>query len=48
MLKLPLPLNNQEYQPMEEGKQYTLFSGTQCLETKLAEKGKVPLLALVT
>lgn len=34
VLKNSLPFNNVPYNPNEEGKQFTLFAGTFCIETR--------------
>lgn len=34
ILKTPLVFNNNVYNPLEEGKQYTLFAGTKCIDTR--------------
>ena len=34
VLKNSLPFNNVPYNPNEDGKQYTLFAGTFCIETR--------------
>lgn len=46
--KNPLPYNSLLYNPNEEGRQSTLLAGTLCMDTKIAGKGKVPVLGVVT
>lgn len=38
VLKNSLPFNNNAYNPNEEGKQSTLFAGTNCIETRYAHQ----------
>ena len=38
VIKMPLPYNNNIYNPNEDGKIYTLFSGTKCIETRYFNK----------
>lgn len=49
VLKTPLHANDQLlYNPNEEGKKSTLFSGTRCIEVKNSSKGIVPVIGLVS
>lgn len=48
VMKSALPYNSNYYNPSEEGKQSTLFAGTMCIETKIAGKGRIPVLGVVT
>lgn len=48
VLKNSLPFNNVPYNPNEEGKQFTLFAGTFCIETRFYMKGKIPILGMVS
>jgi cation-transporting ATPase 13A3/4/5 len=34
VLKSPLPANSEIYDPLDTGKQYTVFAGTTCMEIK--------------
>lgn len=46
ILKSSIPFNDKIYQPQEESKQYTLFAGTKCIETRHPQKGKIPVMAI--
>jgi cation-transporting ATPase 13A3/4/5 len=46
--KSPLPFNNFNYASNEDGKQSTILAGTLCIETKIAGKGRIPVIAVVT
>ncbi|EGR30929.1 hypothetical protein IMG5_120940 [Ichthyophthirius multifiliis] len=48
IIKSCLPHNNNIYNVNEEGKQCTLFAGTKCIETRFYQKGKMPVLGLVS
>ena len=48
VVKTPLPFNDVVYDPLNEGKQFTLYSGTMCIETRYHLKDKIPVLAMVT
>ncbi|KRX08170.1 P-type ATPase, cytoplasmic domain N [Pseudocohnilembus persalinus] len=48
IIKTALPYNDSIYDPQHDGKQFTLFAGTKCIETRYYMKDKLPVLALVT
>ena len=48
VVKSGLPFNSNIYDPNEDGKQATLFAGTKCIETRYFQKGKIPVLGLVS
>lgn len=48
VMKNPIPINDNIYNPLEEGKQSTLLAGTKCIETRYFKKKTLPILAIVS